>query len=36
MIEWWFTHTMPCSVEEITEQLWSLLELNLKILRSQS
>lgn len=36
VIEWWFTHTMPCSVEEITEQLWSLLELNLKILRSQS
>ncbi|MEV5026624.1 TetR/AcrR family transcriptional regulator [Paenibacillus sp. LPE1-1-1.1] len=35
VIEWWFT-TMPCSVEEITERLWSLLELNQMILRTQS
>ncbi|MFD0697654.1 TetR-like C-terminal domain-containing protein [Paenibacillus sp. GCM10027628] len=36
VIEWWFTHTMPCSVEEITEKLWSLLELNQMIPRTQS
>jgi AcrR family transcriptional regulator len=37
VIEWWLTHTMPCSAEEITEQLWSLLGLlglNQMILRS--
>ncbi|MRN55432.1 TetR/AcrR family transcriptional regulator [Paenibacillus monticola] len=28
VIEWWFTHTMPCSAQEITEQLWALLQLN--------
>lgn len=36
VIEWWFTHTTPCSAEEITNQLWSLLELNQTILHSQS
>ncbi|MFX3635562.1 MAG: TetR/AcrR family transcriptional regulator [Candidatus Pristimantibacillus sp.] len=36
VIEWWFTHTMPCSAEEITDQLWSLLEHNHLIPRSQS
>ncbi|WP_442950616.1 hypothetical protein [Paenibacillus sp. FJAT-27812] len=36
MIEWWFTHAMPCSVEEIADKLWSLLELNQMILRNQS
>lgn len=32
VIEWWLTQQMPCSVEEITEQLWSLLEQNQMIL----
>ncbi|MGO4547078.1 TetR-like C-terminal domain-containing protein [Paenibacillus sp. 2TAB23] len=36
VIEWWFTHTTPCSAEEITDQTWSLLELNQLILQSQS
>jgi len=36
VIEWWLTQPMPCSVEEITEQLWSLLEQNQMILRSES
>lgn len=36
VIEWWFTHAMPRSAKEITEQLWSLLELNQVILRSHS
>lgn len=36
VIEWWLTHTKPCSAEEITEQLWSLLGLNQMILRSPS
>lgn len=36
VIEWWFTHTMPCSAEELTEQLWSLFDLNQMIHISQS
>lgn len=28
VIEWWFTNSMPYSAEEITEQLWELLERN--------
>lgn len=36
VIEWWLTQQKPCSVEEITEQLWSLLELNKMIPRSES
>ncbi|CAM4395480.1 AcrR family transcriptional regulator [Paenibacillus endophyticus] len=28
VIEWWLTHEMPCSSEEITEHLWVLLETN--------
>jgi hypothetical protein len=34
VIEWWFTHAMPCSTIEITEQLWALLEINQVIPRS--
>lgn len=34
VIEWWFTHAMPCSAKEITEQLWALLEINQVIPRS--
>jgi hypothetical protein len=26
VIEWWFANSMPYSAEEITEQLWKLLE----------
>lgn len=33
VIEWWLTHTLPCSAEEITDRLWSLLELNQMIPR---
>jgi AcrR family transcriptional regulator len=36
VIEWWFSHKMPCSVEEITDKLWSLLEHNQMIVRTQS
>jgi AcrR family transcriptional regulator len=36
VIQWWLTHTMPCSAKEIAEQLWSLLELNQMILHTQS
>jgi AcrR family transcriptional regulator len=32
VIEWWFTQSMPCSAEELTERLWSLLEMNRMIL----
>ncbi|UQZ32219.1 TetR/AcrR family transcriptional regulator [Paenibacillus sp. PK3_47] len=28
VVEWWFTQPQRCSAEEITEQLWSLLQLN--------
>ncbi|MBB3110148.1 AcrR family transcriptional regulator [Paenibacillus phyllosphaerae] len=28
VIEWWFNASMPCSAEELTERLWSLLEAN--------
>lgn len=26
VLEWWITHSMPCPVTDIVEQLWSLLE----------
>ncbi|MFB9324712.1 TetR/AcrR family transcriptional regulator [Paenibacillus aurantiacus] len=29
VIEWWFAQSMPCSAEELTDRLWSLLEMNL-------
>jgi len=32
VIEWWFSQSMPCSAEELTERLWSLLEMNRGIL----
>ncbi len=28
VIEWWFNQSMPCSTEELTDRLWSLLEMN--------
>ncbi|WP_160500356.1 TetR/AcrR family transcriptional regulator C-terminal domain-containing protein [Paenibacillus dendrobii] len=28
VIEWWFNQSMPCSAEELTDRLWSLLEMN--------
>ncbi|MBB6634527.1 TetR/AcrR family transcriptional regulator [Cohnella thailandensis] len=28
VIEWWFTPSMTCSAEELTERLWSILEVN--------
>ncbi|MGN7359897.1 TetR/AcrR family transcriptional regulator [Paenibacillus sp. SAF-054] len=28
VIEWWFNQSMPCSAEELTDRLWSLLEIN--------
>ncbi|OCT15909.1 TetR family transcriptional regulator [Paenibacillus pectinilyticus] len=34
VIEWWFTHAMPYSAAEITDQLWTLLELNQMIPRT--
>ncbi|MEK5396233.1 hypothetical protein CA600_19990 [Paenibacillus sp. VTT E-133280] len=36
VIEWWFTHNNPCSAKEITEKLWSMLDLNLQMIRTQS
>jgi AcrR family transcriptional regulator len=36
VIEWWFTRSMPYSAKDITEQLWTLLELNQMIPRSHS
>ncbi len=35
VIEWWFAQSMPCSAEELTERLWSLLEMNRIILVGQ-
>ncbi len=26
VLEWWITHSMPCSTTDIVDQLWSLLE----------
>lgn len=26
VLEWWITHSMPCPVMDVTDQLWSLLE----------
>jgi len=34
VIEWWFTNNMPCSPKEITDQVWSLLEIHQAIPRS--
>lgn len=28
VIEWWFNQSMPCSTEELTDRLWTLLEMN--------
>ncbi|WP_234535576.1 TetR-like C-terminal domain-containing protein [Paenibacillus pseudetheri] len=36
VIEWWFTHSNPCSAKEITEKLWSMLDLNLQMIHSQA
>lgn len=35
VIEWWFAQSMPCSAEELTERLWSLLEMNRMILAGE-
>ncbi|MNC76817.1 hypothetical protein D3C75_1286230 [compost metagenome] len=32
VIEWWFNQSMPCSAEELTDRLWTLLEMNRMIL----
>jgi len=34
VIEWWLTHSNPCSAQEINEKLWSMLDLNMQMIQS--